>query len=460
MKTSPLPKELTMNLHLQNEKIKCLEKRAQNMRDFLIHISHEIRTPLNILVGFSELLQKDLLTPEEKKTAISSLFHHSQMLHQLINNFLDLSQIETNNQELTYEATDMQSFLQNIQFLFKTSIERKKISFQIIQESPLPKKLYLNPIGVKQILINLIGNSLKFTQNGFIRLHLSWSWKGGDNSNPPTTNPDDNEGFLKFSVQDSGCGIPKERISKLFNHSQAPQDSQAAHAPQTPTAHAPQAPQTAHIPPFPSSLAPSTNHNHLDSEWTGSGLGLAFCKKLAHKMRGDIQLKHSRPFKENRFDFEIPSKALEKESMTVLPSLGVEAPSTLQKEELYVFSSPLSLLLVEDSIDNQKLFQVLLNKMGVQIDACTNGKRALQKVLQHKNKYDMILMDIELPDMKGTQVTQQLRKEGYTKPIVALTAHAFKETQESITSFGFNSCLTKPIRLQQLTQTLRAHTSL
>ena len=405
--------------NIQNEKInqrnfsfkrtQC-ENRAKNTRNFLLNMSHEIRTPLNAILGFTELLQKDSLDKEEKKEAITSIFYNSQMLAQLTDNFLELSKVEAGKINLHYKIIDMTEFLSHIQSIFKANVERNNLEFKIFKETHIPDKLYFDPTLTKQVLINLIGNSLKFTNKGFIHLNLHWKKETYQN-----------HGILRFSIIDSGCGIPKEHIKKIFKNF---------------------------------SQAPTIGENNY---FKGSGLGLALCKRLAKKMNGNVEIKFSNPYKENRFDFQIPIKIIEFEKKAISVLKPFTKPLRLPlNSDSKTLDCP-SLLLVEDSIENQKLFKVILSKIGVKIDTASNGKLAMKKVLE-KN-YDIILMDIELPDIRGTKVTRWFREKNYTKPIIALTAHAIQETKDHIMSFGFNNYLTKPIHPQELIRVLQSYIS-
>ena len=463
------------NIHHQkmNEKrfllkIKDSENRAKNNRKSLLHMSHEIRTPLSIIMGFIGLLKEESLDHSNRKEALSSIFHSSQMLNELINNFLELSKMESGEITLHYEPTDIEVFLGEIQSIFKANMERKNIEFKVLRASSLPKEVCLDPMRVRQVLVNLIGNSFKFTEKGFVHLKVCWE----------DTKSRESGGLLRFAVIDSGRGIsPKEQKNLFKDFSQVHSPCEIYRSLKSQNSYG--------------------NHEiHFNRGFLGgsSGLGLALCKKLAHKMDGDIRLKFSRPLKENRFDFEIPLRKGTTSDLVLAPvSISASSPSLspplppspasapppplsplpaptsapisivnpvltsdsyYSEKKKFPFFSSLSVLLVEDSIESQKLFKIILSKIdGMKVDVADCGKEALQKALSYT--YDVILMDIELPDLKGTEVTLQLRQKGYKKPIIALTAHAIKETKGYIMSFGFSGYLTKPIQPGQLIQALQ-----
>lgn len=338
-----------------------LEKASRDKTTFISTISHELRTPLNGIVGLSRMLLDGKLT--KKQTQYLKTIHMSAItLGNIFNDIVDLDKLDRRRLNLVNNRINMQDFLIDLESLAHIQTEQKKLQLCFEQQALLPECIYSDDTRLRQVLWNLITNAVKFTDQGKISIRCN------------SYIDDHQQAWLCFEVEDSGIGIPEDKLDRIFAMYYQVKGNQHA---------------------------------------TGTGIGLAVSSKIAKAMQGRLTVK-SELGKGSLFELCIPLKC----------SVAVESVST--------FIMPtLSILLVEDIELNVIVARALLEKQGHKVDVAINGQEALDKVAS--NAYQLILMDIQLPDMDGYEVTKRLRElHLHLPPIVALTANVFSDTQKFI----------------------------
>lgn len=369
---------------------------------FLANMSHEIRTPLGAILGFSELLIDPQTPISEKDNMTEIIKRNGKLLSTIINDILDLSKVEAGKLQVEKIDIRLNDLIQDVYTFLKLEASSKGLELQIEKDIQLPSVIKTDPTRLRQILFNIVGNAIKFTHKGFIKITAK-------------INPE-NQKQIMFIVQDTGTGISEAQSKKLFS-------------------------------PFTQADVTTTR------KFGGTGLGLVLSKKLAQNLGGDVVLAESTLEKGSTFVITI--EQVKTENM-----YGAEntQPATVKiKKEHALDLTGINVLLVEDSEDNLELIQHILNLAGAHVDQAKNGKEGTEKAL--KNKYDIVLMDLQMPVMDGYEATQTLRENKYAVPIIALTAHAMKEEREKCIQYGFNDHITKPIDRSQLLKTISHYTS-
>ncbi len=359
---------------------------------FLANMSHEIRTPLGAVLGFSELLKDRNLSAEEANEYLEIMSRSGQALMRIIDDILDLSKIEAGRLQLELAPTDLNELLNEVAILFKVEVAKRKVQLVVEPVAETQANIETDATRLRQVLINLVGNAVKFTAQGEVRV---------------TTEMVENE--LRISVHDTGIGISSELQTHLFQ-------------------------------PF----------NQVDSSRTrrfgGTGLGLALSKRLAQALRGDIRLVSSQPQVGSVFQITLPYTPAD--SAKSAQNRSERADERTMKEVL----DEIRILLVDDSEDNRKLLVRILAKRGAKVTEARDGSEAVS--LASKGNFDIILMDVQMPVMDGNQATQVLRGMGLQTPIIALTAHAMAEERAKCIEAGANAHVTKPVQSATLTETI------
>ncbi len=386
------------DLHIAKEEaIKANKAKSE----FLSNMSHEIRTPLTSIIGFSESLLDSNSTMEERIQSINTIIRHSKHLFHLINGILDVSKIEASKLQVESMPISLFRLLADVKALVAPLAIEKGIDFTINHEFPLPKTIYSDPVRLKQILINLCSNAIKFTDSGRISINVSCNPK---------------EQKIRFDVSDTGIGLTLEQQEKLFK-----QFSQA--------------------------------DSSTTREYGGTGLGLYLSRQLAENLGGTITV-DSILNKGSIFSATINPGPLDTADLVdVVPTL--EMPQFSSNPEKVTLKG--HILLADDSKDNQRLINLYIKDAGATITFADNGKQALEKA--QTEDFDLVLMDMQMPIMGGLEATKQLRSQHYATPIIALTANAFKEDKDKCHIAGCDDFISKPIDrglfIQMLTKYLQ-----
>ncbi|MGD9109976.1 MAG: response regulator [Phycisphaerales bacterium] len=364
---------------------------------FLASMSHEIRTPLNAIIGLSEVLAEEILT-EEQSSHIGIIRESAQNMLVLINDILDFSKIEAGKFDIEIAECSLEHLLAVVESLMRPQAIQKGLDFGIFQNGELPARIKTDNLRLRQCLINLINNAIDFTDNGHVHVNIRLE----------TIN---DQSYIRFDVEDTGTGISDEDQKKIFE-----QFSQL-------------------------NTLPGRRRR-------GAGLGLTITKKLVSLLGGDVSVT-SRVGSGSTFSLTIPVGV---DAQTQQPLRSTDQLDKLKHEQRTLEQKQFSgrVLVAEDTPTNQTLIRLLLEKLGLEVTITQDGKEAVEAALSQD--FDMVMMDIQMPVMNGHDATKKLRKEGYTKPIVAVTAHAMKGDKEKCLASGCNDYLSKPINRKELVE--------
>ncbi|MBC7465035.1 MAG: response regulator [Bdellovibrio sp.] len=395
----------------KSRQIAELENQAKSL--FLANMSHEIRTPLTAILGFLELIiaendQGQMSNASSRRSAEMSERVRANGAHllKLIDQILDLSKIESGKIEILNEAVNLNELLKDVYETLGFHTKRRKNNLEFHIDSTIPSWIQTDPTRLRQILINIVGNALKFTENGEVSVHISF---------------DDSKSQLSFVVKDNGIGLTAEQKSRLFN-------------------------------PFTQGDASHTK------KFGGTGLGLSLSRRFAQHMKGDIVLVSSEPLCGTTFEITIQATDVSLQKLNPTLWQRPDKPKYRKNEANSFMLSGVKILLAEDSPDNQMIINMILEKAGAEVHIANDGAEAFK--MASENKYDIILMDIELPIMSGHQVCQKLREKGYAGPIIALTAHALKKERDQSLQYGCDAHITKPIDRYHLISTIHSYVNM
>ncbi|MFT6715731.1 MAG: signal transduction histidine kinase/CheY-like chemotaxis protein [Saprospiraceae bacterium] len=381
-------------------KAKKLAENAARMRqEFIANMSHEIRTPMNAIVGFTNLLE-DTEMNDIQDGYVHAVKVSSESLLGLINTILDFSKIESGQLNHDHEAFDLRHVINSIDKVLLLKIQEKKILFKQVITDEVPRELQGDSNRLYQVLSNLLANSVKFTEKGEVILKVDLVEKK------------DNITTLSFTVTDTGIGIPSHMIDRVFD----------------------------------SFIQVNSESNR---KYGGTGLGLSIVKKIVRQLKGTIKLT-SKLREGTTFVITIPFKLAENFS---------ERKRKIKSSRLNLkLPEGLKILLVEDNIMNQKLVLMILKDYPVTVELAENGVEAIKAL--KINSYDIVLMDIQMPEMDGIEVTKIIRNKFSAKkkdiPIIAMTAHAFQEEIDKCMMVGMNNHVLKPIDVENFIETINS----
>ena len=374
----------------------------QAKSEFLANMSHEIRTPMNAILGFTEWLQRGLATsPEEQQEYLSTIHSSGKHLMDLINDILDLSKIEAGRMELSAIECSPFKIVDDVVNVLKGKAQEKKIGLRTEFVGPIPSEIMLDDVRLRQVIMNLVGNSIKFTSEGEVAIVVEQKMVG-------------NKFKLGFEICDTGIGMTEPQQAKIFA-------------------------------PFVQADSSVTRN------FGGTGLGLAICKQIVEAMGGQI-LVSSQVGVGSIFSFEIDLEPTPDASLVTHSQYNARAKVAGDSNQTVKTLPPGKILLVDDGKANRKLIKLILEKAGCSVEEAVNGKVAYEKALA--GDFDVVLMDMQMPVMDGYQATSKLRQSGYTKHIIALTANTMLGDKEKCRDAGCDDFIPKPVEIDSLLRTL------
>ena len=399
------------------------EEAGRAKTDFLANMSHELRTPMTAILGFTEaLLEEGDLTkaPASRLENLRTIKRSGRHLMRIIADILDLSKIEAGRIELENESTSPFELVDDIERIMEGLARDKEIGFEISYVGLIPAEIDTDPTRLRQILMNLIGNAIKFTTEGGVRMNVQLIEGDGETK------------LLRFAVSDTGPGINPEALARIFEA-------------------------------FTQADASTTR------KFGGTGLGLTISRRLAQLLGGDV-LAESIEGQGSTFTVTINVGTLEGVEMVdhvrdpQVDSFQLdrdEEDSTLEfLNRVRESGAGLRILLAEDGEDNRRLIELTLGKAGFNVAAVENGQLAKELALEaelNSEPFDVILMDMQMPVMDGYEATAALREGGYQRPIIALTAHAMPGDREKCIEAGCDGFATKPIARAELVRIVLDH---
>jgi two-component system CheB/CheR fusion protein len=389
---------------IQNEEV------LQAKTDFLATMSHEIRTPLTSILGYAELLADPRRDISQLHEFAQRIRNHSKFLRNLVEEILDLSKIEAGRLAVHKKIIDLNELLGEVVDGIKALLDQKPIQFDLASDAEVPEFIYSDPTRLKQILINIIGNAIKFTDQGDVRVVISLLPTIEVHAQP----------LLSFSVKDTGVGIPADKQQHLFQ-------------------------------PF-TQVDSSTTR-----QYGGAGIGLVLSKRIANILGGDIQLVSSSPGRGSEFQVTIdPGVDADTARMTRLTLAGLHKHNRHARRSLTQMLIGFKILVAEDNEEMQLLIQHFLQEIGgAQVELVDNGKKALAKV--KADDYDIILVDVMMPVMDGYEAVTKMREHGVDVPIIALSARTMHSEIKKGMAAGCDGYLTKPIAVNELIQAVRQY---
>lgn len=372
---------------------KSVKEAAQVKQNFLANMSHEIRTPMNAILGFTKLLQKEPLT-DLSTEYVQTIERSGENLLAIINDILDLNKIEAGMMRIESAPFNIRDVIHSVEALFREKAKEKQICLTTAIDEKVPEMLEGDATRLTQILINLVGNAIKFTRKGDVAVKIF------------CTNKTAGSVDTRIQVSDTGIGIEQEKINDMFERFKQADDA-------------------------------------VTRKFGGTGLGLSIVKELVTLQKGSIKAT-SQPGVGTTIDVTIPYKIAGKN----MAAANMSLPDTNNQVPLHD-----CILVVEDNEINQSLVRHLFNSWGLPFDIAANGRVAADLLKQHPEKYSLVLMDIQMPESDGYSAAQEIRHTLQLGiPIIAMTAHALEGEKEKCLAHGMDAYISKPIRQEELYQ--------
>lgn len=380
-------KKLIRELDISEKKAR---EAAHIKENFLANMSHEIRTPLNAILGFTYLLDKTKLD-EGQKTFLASIKTSGESLLDIVNDILDLSKLEAGMLRIENSPFTLHKVLDSVEALFKPKADEKNLFLGVEIDKSVPDDLLGDEMRLTQILVNLTGNAIKFTNEGSVTIAVS-----GKEIN-------DDKIMLEITIKDTGIGIPLKKQQRIFERFEQAE-------------------------------------NETNRKYGGSGLGLSIVKQLLQLQGGDIKV-ISEPGKGSEFTASIP--------YTINKQSREDALASLTQKQVNGFAESKNVLVAEDNVMNQMLLRHLFQQWNLKTYTVNNGAEVVSEL--KRNKYDLVIMDIQMPEMDGYVATEKIRHElNSSIPVIAMTAHAIAGEREKCINAGMNDYISKPVREEEL----------
>ncbi len=392
------------------------EQASKAKSDFLANMSHEIRTPMTAILGFTESLREEgnlQRAPQHRIDAIDTIHRNGEHLLSVINDILDMSKIEAGKMTVEHIPCSPQQIVHDVITLMKSRTDAKNVSLNSEYMGEIPETILSDPTRLKQILLNIVGNALKFTEEGGIRMIVRFI-------------PDNTTPALQFDIIDTGIGMTEEQAGNLFK-------------------------------------AFAQADSTMTRKFGGTGLGLSISKTFAEMLGGEISIVDTQPGVGTRFRIAIATGSLEgvrlidHNAFATRKTSGKQPPPPRTTNDAALNCH---ILLAEDGPDNQRLISFMLKKVGANVTVVENGQLAVEAALAARDEgkpFDIILMDMQMPVLDGYGATRMLRDNDYEGPIVALTAHAMHSDREKCINSGCDDYVTKPIDRKHLIATINSH---
>jgi PAS domain S-box-containing protein len=400
------------NLDL-NRSREVAESASRAKSEFLANMSHEMRTPLTAILGYTDLLRDDpdiAASPDKRGHAVETIKCAGEHLLTVINDILDLSKIEADRMTVETVDTPLVRVLYEVESLMRSRAVSKGVTLKAALASPVPATIRSDPTRLRQILMNLVSNAVKFTEQGDVGVTASMVGEPGDER-------------LVVDVDDTGPGIGPDQAARLFT-------------------------------------AFGQGDSTVSRRYGGTGLGLVICRRLANMMGGDVKLLRTEVGKGTCFRLVLPVETVPGVELAfgldAIPRGGLAGIGASGGE---VEGLRGRVLLAEDGFDNQRLIAFHLRKAGAEVEVADNGKQALmmlEMAAAAGRPFDLLVTDMQMPEMDGYALARALREQGSTIPIIALTAHAMSEDRERCVEAGCDDYATKPIDKAALLRVCRA----
>lgn len=385
--------------------LKETERRLEYARDeaeaanaaktlFLANMSHELRTPLNGIMGTASLLRQKQQESPDTTGQLDLIVRSADAMNRLVEDILDLSKIENNSLRITPSLGDLRPTLDDVVILMRDLAEEKGLEFRYQLAEHFPVQVLADEARIRQILTNLLSNAVKFTEQGFVRLEVTF--KQGSKKVESG-----HQGVLRILVEDSGIGIPPDKLNQIGT-------------------------------PF-FQVHPERNRRH-----TGSGIGLSVCKSLVELMHGEFRIR-SEPSVGTLVEVTLPTQTT---------ALQQEVPAPPE----FVPPSPFTVLVAEDNNTNQLIMRRMLQHLGAEVTLAGDGLEALE--LARQKPFSLVLMDLHMPSLDGISATHALRAEGFDVPVVAVTASVTQQERQACKRARMNAFVDKPVKVEALRKML------
>ena len=388
--------------------------------EFLANMSHEIRTPLNAILGFTDVLRRGDYVRDDGNDFLQLIQGSGKHLLGLINDVLDLSKIESGMMEFESEPCSVWSIVQDVAAALKVQAAEKGLSLNVVAKTHLPVSIPSDPLRLRQLLTNLVGNAVKFTESGGVRIAVSSVEAQSIAATSEAQGSD-----LVIEVQDTGVGIAEESLEKIFA-------------------------------PF------NQADNSITRRFGGTGLGLSISQRIAEGLGGQIEVR-SEEGRGSTFYVTLPdasesSATARQESSQIIAASplrpeAVESEAEVVADSISGFAqlpSGTHVLLCEDGHTNREFVRLVLTEANARVTTANDGKLGFDAIVDQPEAFDLVLMDMQMPTMDGYAATRKLREIGYRRPIIALTAHAMRGDRQRCLDAGCTGYVTKPIDIDQL----------
>ncbi|MFO1092758.1 MAG: PAS domain S-box protein [Planctomycetaceae bacterium] len=380
------------------------ERSSQAKSLFLANMSHEIRTPLTSILGYAELLQRGDIPADQMRSHLDTICTSGRHLLTLLNDILDLSKIEAGHIDLDLQRVSPHQVIREVLSLLRVRAQEKSLELEAVWTSPTPEVILTDAARLRQMLVNIVGNAIKFTERGGVVVTAGFDHAGRDTR-------------LRIEVRDTGIGIPADRQESIF-------------------------------------VAFTQANESITRRFGGSGLGMTISRMIARELGGDVVVQSS-PGQGTMVTITVQTGPLEGVRMLTRPPTEVMQPSTHNTgSRMKRVLDGIRVLVVDDGESNRELVSLVLQNVGAAVAFARNGQEGIERCIHRE--FDVILMDLQMPVMDGWKAMRKLRAAGIRTPIVALSAHAMRGVKEDCLREGFDGYLTKPINIDELRSCVRS----